>query len=83
MATNDFSAFSGLEATQLTGNSECLVTKNKTHDRMSMKKYAYLQYHEIYDTRTVKATKVKQTCGVDQCVNKDHLVATNKPKPLW
>lgn len=91
-ADNEFSALTGLPATQLQGSIDCLVahqlsaTTSATTTNLSasgtvpIKKIAYCAYHNL-SLSDVK--KVKQTCGVDHCVKREHLEGELRNSSGW
>lgn len=76
-AKNQFSALSGIEAIQLSGSADCLVVNRKTIHNIPPAKYAYCLYKGIL--KPSPYLKVKQSCGIKQCVKQEHLCATFSP----
>ncbi len=84
-ADNLFTNLTGTPAIQLSGSSNCLVTKQKkiilpyTNAQTPIKKAAYHLYNDIpLDEIGI----IKQSCGVDQCVHPDHLYESNPKKEI-
>lgn len=82
-AKNIFSGKTGIFAIQLTGTSDCIVTEHATkalknpsnitnRKIVPIKKYAYHIYNNV---ALEQIEKITSSCGVDQCVHPDHLVA--------
>lgn len=62
----------------MSGGSNCLITKHNTiSGNISVQRYAHSKYF-FYPLNNSKV-KVKSTCGVLNCVNKNHLIAEYKP----
>lgn len=91
-AKNEFSKLSGIEATQLSGSIDCLVahqlrvspsataTPFTITKSIPIKKFAYALYHNVAIS-DIKS--VKQTCGVAQCVKREHLEAEVENNNKW
>lgn len=80
-ADNPFTAFTGIKPVKLTGKSDCWIVGQKHHALIPVRKVSYATHHADFPTWKItpqssrmKNLRVKQTCGVDQCVNPDHLV---------
>src|SRR5574343_357430 len=69
---NEFSALSGIEAFELLGGQNCLITKSKNTQPIAYELYRNIQ-------KMSKKIKVYSTCGIKNCVKKDHLIAIYKP----
>lgn len=77
-AKNPFTALCGKRAFELFGGTNCLVTESvTTTGSMDIKKYAYFLYLDFKNQN--KDIRVTSTCGVANCVKKDHLVAEYSP----
>lgn len=80
-ADNRFTAHTGIPVIKLTGASDCWVTGVKVSGFVPVKKlaYAYLNGWQPYEceerSKRMRLLRVTQSCGVDQCVNPDHLTA--------
>jgi hypothetical protein len=83
-ADNEFSALTGLEAIQLSGSHDCLVTNKKTFNGLPVAKVAYIKYHKLESQhrKRKKLLRVYRTCGVDQCVKREHLKAHDPLKDV-
>lgn len=91
-AKNEFSALTGLPATQLSGSCDCLVAHQLTcspsattahipsNSPVAIHRFAYSVYHQI---PLHKIERVVQSCGVDQCVKREHLIGTLKTEGTW
>ena len=91
-AKNEFSALTGLPATQMAGSIDCLVAHQLTSLTSAtttgfssslpvpVKKLAYCVYNKVplSDVKTVT-----QTCGVAHCVKREHLEAEMKNQNGW
>ena len=88
-ADNEFTRFTGLRVTKLTGNSDCWICHEKASKTVPVRKISYAVHqnwspmHMPATARRMKLLRVKQTCGVDQCVNPDHLVGVEKEYNPW
>lgn len=71
---NEFSALFGIEAIQMNGGSNCLITKAMT--TRDLQREAYFAYT---NTPHNPAIKVSSSCCVTNCVKRDHLVGFYKP----
>lgn len=69
---NAFSAITGIDAFELSGGQNCLVTKS-----VNLQKKAY----ELYTKTSNLGARIKisSVCGIQNCVKPEHLVATYKP----
>lgn len=83
--STEFSKLSGIDSYENLGGSNCVITRTPTLTRKSFlykqipaPKYAYYIYNGIHDNNG--DIRVKTTCGVDNCVTRDHLIATYFPK---
>ena len=83
---NPFSGISGIDAVQLSGALDCIVTSQKSkelkaphkisnRETIPIKKYAYHLYTNI---RLSDIKSVTNSCGVNECVKQEHLIATLK-----
>lgn len=91
-ADNPFTAYTAIPVIRLTGpgatppghETPCIIASPKNYRFMPVRKVAYAIAHGWLDmninvnARKMKLLRVKQSCGVDQCVNPDHLVGTEK-----
>ncbi len=78
-ATNEFSRLSGIETFDIIKNDgkiEHFITKKLTHSRMPIQGYAYRLYT---DTEYNPSIKIESSCGLLNCVYKDHLIASYSP----
>lgn len=88
-ADNPFTKVTGFEIIKLTGNSDCWVVKELTSNYIPVRKISYAAFagwlpNEITPTNNrMRLLRVKQTCGVDQCVNPEHLAAKEKEYQPW
>lgn len=78
-ADNEFTASFGIEAFQMKGGSNCLIVKKTLYYGMPVQRVAYCETINFIQGRAVAALKVTPTCGVLNCVSRDHLVATYEP----
>lgn len=78
-AKNIFTALSGKDAFQMFGGSNCLIVKNLTvSGKQNVQRYAYSLYQE--ETYILnKFIKITCTCGVANCIKKEHLIAEYIP----
>jgi hypothetical protein len=76
-ADNEFTTLTGIRAIQMEGGSNCLITKQNTLNNKPIRKVAYLLYNNITGVhpKRLRAMKVKTSCGVKNCVCRDHLIA--------
>jgi hypothetical protein len=83
-ADNEFTALTGIRAIQMDGGSNCLITKQSTLNGTPIRKAAYILYNETYKVhpKRLKLMKVKTSCGVKNCVHRDHLVANDPLKDV-
>lgn len=79
-AKNEFSKISGQATIQLTGNSNCLVTRQATANGLSIQRYSYERVYNDFSFDLSNSVRVTTICGVNQCVKKEHLKATFYPK---
>ena len=83
-ADNPFTEKTGVEVIQLTGTSKCLVTSQKAFMGIPVRKvsYAISNDWQAYETsasaKRMKNLLVKSVCGVDQCINPEHLVGRER-----
>jgi len=76
-AQNEFERLTGKETAQLSGIIDCIIYKKKTIGNKPAKEVAYCLYNEI--DKIGANIKIVQTCGIDQCVKNEHLVASFSP----
>lgn len=83
-ADNYFTKATGVKAIQLSGSKHCLVVAQSTI-RLSKSgpqlKLPVAAYHLSKDVAIEDIKSVTQSCGVDQCVHPDHLIAEFHTKP--
>lgn len=79
-AENEYSVLTGNEAFKMAGGSGCLIVKSAFHLSRPMARYAYKLYSEDYDLN--RNVEVSNSCGVLNCVLKDHLEAVYKPSKV-
>lgn len=90
-AKNVFSELTGIFSIQLSGTQSCIITEGLTTSLKTLgnltgrkvipiKKYAYHKYSGV-ELEQIKS--VTSSCGVDQCVHPDHLVAVLHPQKSW
>lgn len=77
-ADNDFTKATGIEAIAVIGQLKCLVVKKLQYKSIPIQRLAYAIYH-YPESKGNNAIKVTSTCGVANCVLKDHLRAIYKP----
>ena len=91
-ADNPFTAKTGVPVTRLTGKgaippehtSPCHIISVGRIYEMPARKVAYAIYNnwQVFNinhkARKMRLLRVKQSCGIDQCVNPEHLVGTEK-----
>ena len=88
-ADNKFTALTGIPVILLTGTCDCVVTKQKEYKDVPVRKIAYAlangwQTYEMSESASrMLHLRVKSTCGVDQCVNPEHLVGRERSVKLW
>jgi hypothetical protein len=88
-ATNAFSKVTGIPVIKLSGSSDCWICAQTLCEQVPVRKLSYGAHngygpHELkVDSRKMSLLRVKQTCGVDQCVNPDHLVGEVKEFNPW
>ena len=83
-ADNKFTAETGIKIIKLTGNPDhdCWVVGQKEYKHIACRKFAFALFNNwpAMDTHCkaprLKNLRVKQSCGVHQCVNPDHLIGT-------
>lgn len=77
---NEFSKLTGIEAFEMLGGNNCLITKYAffTKTRSTIQSYAYSLYSG-FNKRINPNVKVTATCGATNCVKKAHLKATYEP----
>lgn len=78
-ASNEFMALFGIEAFPLLGGSNCLIVKHLTYNGHPIQRVAYLGYISSLTHQGTSAIKVNATCGIANCVLRDHLIASYKP----
>lgn len=76
-AKNGFTALTGIEAFQMLGGSDCLIVKNKSVKGYNPLRYAYMKYCGMNGIN--ENISVKNSCGVLNCVKKEHLIAVFNP----
>jgi hypothetical protein len=89
-ADNAFTKKTGIKIVKLTGTSDCWICGQKDWNIMPVRKVSYA-IHQEWEPYEINASakrmsnlRVKQSCGVDQCVNPDHLVGKeNDISPTW
>ena len=85
VADNHFTKITGAEFTKLSGASECWICHQTQWGSIPIRKVAFALFNDWQKFEVVRMgqrmrhLRVKQSCGVDQCVNPDHLVGTEKP----
>lgn len=88
-ADNPLTALTGIVVIKLTGTSDCIITSQKQYKSVAIRKIAYAvgnnwQAYEMHVTaHRMKHLLVKSTCGVDQCVNPNHLTAKEREAKIW
>ncbi len=79
-ADNEYTALTGIMAFQLMGGSNCLIVRYPTKGRgVATHRFAYGLYNSKYAKHFNKYVKVTTSCGVLNCVKKEHLHAIYKP----
>lgn len=76
-AKNEFTAVTGIRAVQLLGGSNCIAVGSKTIKSEKPCRFAYRKYNKVYELN--EWVNVYTTCGVLNCVSKEHIVAEYKP----
>lgn len=69
---NPFSVLSGIEAFEMEGGSGCTIIKSKNYQIQ-----AFCLYNELSEISP--KLKIIPSCGVKNCVKKEHLIATYQP----
>jgi len=85
-ADNRFTEITGIPIIKLTGPKaiDCWLVTAATTYRVPTRKIAYACFNDwqtmdmARTAKKMKLLRVKQSCGVDQCVNPDHLVGIEK-----
>ncbi len=77
--STEFSKLSGIDSYENHGGFNCAITRALTFSKKEFSyikipapKYAYYIYNGIHDNNG--DIRVKTTCGVQNCVTKDHLI---------
>jgi alkylhydroperoxidase family enzyme len=91
-ADNAFSAYTGIPVIKLTGTNspDCWICAQQRFNNVPVKKVSAA----IHDPETMNGTitqghremslmRVSGTCGVDQCVNPEHLSVSKKEYNPW
>lgn len=79
-ADNAFTEGTGVKVVKLTGTSSCWICAQKDIFNLPVRKVSYAihndwQNYEINSSaKRMSLLRVKQSCGVDQCINPEHLV---------
>lgn len=74
---NEFSVLTGILAIEVLNTQKCLVTKILSASKgVPIQKYAYHLYTKSLPHRYIK---ISSTCGILNCVKKDHLIAKYEP----
>lgn len=76
-AKDEYQKAVGVKTIQLRGSCDCLIINRlKYKDTYTNQQHAYSVYN---NTPINKAIKVTNTCGIEQCIKKEHLVAKYHP----
>lgn len=76
---NEFSQHTGIESVNVENDLGCVVTRQKTTQKgTSITLYAYMCYID-FKGKINTGVKISQTCGILNCVQRDHLLATYTP----
>jgi hypothetical protein len=75
--STEFSKLSGVDSFEVDGGTQCHIVRSLTTKGMPSSKYAYFLF--IGNLSLNSDIRVKTTCGVKNCVKKEHLVAEYFP----
>ena len=84
---NPLVKLTGNEVHILTGKNapDCHLCFTQEHKRVRIYKLAYAlangwqRYEMSHTSRRMKQLTVRRTCGINECVNPDHLIGEEKP----
>lgn len=74
-----FTRLTGVECVEVMGGDNCLVSKLKSHKRIPIQQYAYYIHNDMFGIEYNPKVHIKSTCGVANCIKKEHLQGTYKP----
>lgn len=79
VSASEFSRLSGTDTFEIYGGSNCVIVRALTQTKKSIPspKYAYLIYN-LHGANNGDI-RVKTTCGVQNCVTREHLIAEYFP----
>lgn len=75
----EFSRIEGIDAYEMNGGSGCIITRKTVFRRINNNRRAYFAYvgFPIYGANY--NIQVSNTCGVLNCVKREHLIAVYQP----
>lgn len=76
-ASEPYQKATGVKTIQLRGNCDCLIINRlKYKEKYTNQQHAYSIFNGITFNPDIKVTN---TCGIVQCIKKEHLLAVYKP----
>lgn len=88
-ADNRLTKITGATFTKMDGGTGCWIAHQTQNQRVPIHKIAYAAFSDWQPAEMTRRAmrmrllRVKQSCGVDQCVNPAHLVGTEKEFKPW
>lgn len=74
-----FQKLTGIETFEVLGRGNCEIVKILSQIRLPIQRYAFGIFQENIDYAKNSCIKITPTCGILNCVKKDHLKAVYEP----
>lgn len=75
LAKNEFEKKFGVKTVEISGSLNCVISLNKYIKTVDCRRKAF----ELYFGSITKEVRVKTSCGINECIKKEHLTHTYEP----
>lgn len=75
LAKNEFEKKFGVKTVEISGALDCVISMNKYIKTVDCKRKAF----ELYFGSITREVTINTSCGINECIKKEHLTYTYKP----